>query len=77
MLIPPVIDFDFLPEPVRQYIRFLETTVQQLQTQVRDLEARLNKNSSNSSKDLLNNKLNHYAAPKRQKSTIIKWVVSL
>lgn len=57
MLIPPVIDFDSLPEPVRQYIRFLEATVQQLQTQVQqlqtqvsDLEARLNKNSSNSSK---------------------------
>ena len=50
MLIQSVADFDSLPESVRQYIRFLEATVQQLQIQVRDLEARLNKNSSNSSK---------------------------
>ena len=42
--------FDSLPESIRSYIRYLETTVQQLQTQVHDLEARLSKNSSNSSK---------------------------
>jgi len=49
--------FDSLPESIRSYIRYLETTIQQqqvqihqLQTRVHDLEARLSKNSSNSSK---------------------------
>lgn len=42
--------FDSLPESIRSYIRYLETTIQQLQIKVHDLEARLSKNSSNSSK---------------------------
>jgi len=42
--------FDSLPESVRSYIRYLEMTIQQLQTRVQDLENRLSKNSSNSSK---------------------------
>ena len=46
-----------LPEPVRAYIQFLEARlekqaaiIEQLMTQVRELEGRLAKNSSNSSK---------------------------
>lgn len=49
--------FNTLPESIRLYIRFLEATVQtqqnqiqQLEVKVKDLEARLAKNSSNSSK---------------------------
>ena len=49
--------FDSLPESIRSYIRYLETTIQQqqiriqqLETRVHELEARLSKNSSNSSK---------------------------
>jgi transposase len=56
--------FDSLPESIRTYIRYLETTIQQqqihiqqqqiriqqLETRVHELEARLSKNSSNSSK---------------------------
>ncbi len=49
--------FDSLPESVRFYIRYLETTmqqqqarIQQLEARVHELEARLSKNSSNSSK---------------------------
>ncbi len=49
--------FDSLPESIRSYIRYLETTIQQqqiqiqqLQAQVHDLEKRLSTNSSNSSK---------------------------
>ena len=49
--------FDALPESIRSYIRFLEATTQKqqaqiekLQVQVHDLEVRLSKNSSNSSK---------------------------
>lgn len=42
--------FDSLPESVRLYIRFLESRVQQLEIKVHELEARLSKNSSNSSK---------------------------
>ena len=42
--------FDSLPGSIRSYIRHLETTIQLLQIQVHDLEARLSKNSSNSSK---------------------------
>lgn len=42
--------FDFLPESVRQYIRFLESQIQLLNIKVHDLEARLAKNSSNSGK---------------------------
>jgi transposase len=48
---------DSLPESVRSYIRYLETTIQQqqvriqqLEARVHELEARLSKNSSNSSK---------------------------
>ena len=44
--------FDSLPESIRSYIRYLETTIQQqqiqiqqLQVRVHDLEARLAKNS--------------------------------
>lgn len=42
--------FDSLPESVRFYIRFLESRIQQLEIKVHELEARLSKNSSNSSK---------------------------
>ena len=42
--------FDSLPESIRSYIRYLETIIQQLQARVHDLENRLSKNSSNSSK---------------------------
>jgi transposase len=39
-----------LPESVQSYIHFLETSLQQLQIRVQELEARLAKNSSNSGK---------------------------
>jgi transposase len=49
--------FDSLPQSIRVYIRYLETTIQQqqlriqqLDARVHELEARLSKNSSNSSK---------------------------
>ena len=49
--------FDSLPESIRLYIRYLETTIQQqqiriqqLESRVHELEARLSKNSSNSNK---------------------------
>lgn len=57
MLQPPIPDVSSLPEPIQIYIRWLEATVLQLQDQNRqlqakvlELESRLNKNSSNSSK---------------------------
>lgn len=42
--------FDSLPESVRYYIRFLEFRIKSLEAKVHDLETRLSKNSSNSSK---------------------------
>ncbi|MFA6916609.1 MAG: transposase [Parachlamydiales bacterium] len=49
--------FDSLPESIRSYIRYLESTIQhqqvsiqQLEARVHELEARLSKDSSNSSK---------------------------
>jgi transposase len=42
--------FDSLPEPIRVYIRYLESRIQQLETRVHELEGRLSKDSSNSSK---------------------------
>lgn len=42
--------FDASPESIRLYIRYLESTIQQLQTRMHELEDRLSKNSSNSSK---------------------------
>ena len=42
--------FETLPEPIRIYIRYLESRVQHLETQVHELKARLSKDSSNSSK---------------------------
>jgi transposase len=42
--------FDALPESIRSYVRYLESTIQQLQIRVHELEDRLSKNSSNSSK---------------------------
>ena len=42
--------FEALPESARSYIRYLEATIQQLATRVQELEDRLAKNSSNSSK---------------------------
>ncbi len=42
--------FDALPEPTRILIRYLEARIQQLETEVHDLRARLSKDSSNSSK---------------------------
>ena len=47
--LPPDV-FVSLPESVQSYIRFLETSLQQLQIRVQELEARLAKNSSNSGK---------------------------
>jgi hypothetical protein len=41
--------FEDLPESVRAYIRYLESTIQQLRTRIHELEDRLSKNSSNSS----------------------------
>lgn len=43
-------EFEALPESIRNYIRYLESTIQQLQARVHELEGRLSKNSSNSSK---------------------------
>jgi len=42
--------FEALPESIRSYIRYLESTIQQLQVRVHELEAKLSKDSSNSSK---------------------------
>jgi transposase len=42
--------FEDLPESVRAYIRYLESTIQQLHARIHELEDRLSKNSSNSSK---------------------------
>jgi transposase len=42
--------FDALPEPIRIYIRYLEARIVQLETRVHELEDRLAKDSSNSSK---------------------------
>lgn len=42
--------FETLPEPIRAYIRYLESRIQQLETRVHELEAKLSKDSSNSSK---------------------------
>jgi len=42
--------FETLPEPIRVYIRYLESRIQQLETRVHELEAKLSKDSSNSSK---------------------------
>jgi transposase len=42
--------FDALPESIRLYIRYLESTIQQLHARVHELEDRLSKNSSTSSK---------------------------
>ena len=49
--------FDALPESTRLYIRYLESTVEQLQARVQELEDRLAKNSSNSSKPPTSNGL--------------------
>jgi transposase len=42
--------FDALPESIRAYIRYLEDTIGQLQTRIHELEDRLSKDSSNSSR---------------------------
>jgi transposase len=42
--------FEALPESIRSYIRYLESSVQQLHVRIQELEDRLSKNSSNSSK---------------------------
>jgi transposase len=42
--------FEALPESIRSYIRYLESSVQQLHVRIKELEDRLSKNSSNSSK---------------------------
>jgi transposase len=42
--------FEALPESIRLYIRYLEGRIQQLETEVHELKARLSKDSSNSSK---------------------------
>lgn len=42
--------FDALPESIRTYIRYLEARIVQLETRVHELEDRLVKDSSNSSK---------------------------
>lgn len=65
--------FDALPESIRSYIRFLEATIrtqqmriQQLEARVHDLETRLSKNSSNSSKPPSSDGLNK-KKPKSQR----------
>ena len=42
--------FETLPESVRIYIRYLESRIQQLETQVHNLGVKLSKDSSNSGK---------------------------
>jgi transposase len=60
--------FDALPESIRNYIRFLEATIEQLQGRVRDLESRLAKNSSNSSKPPSGDGLKRRTKSQREKS---------
>jgi transposase len=67
--------FDSLPESIRSYIRYLESTIQQqhvriqqLETRVHELEARLLKNSSNSSKPPGSDGLNKKTKSLRGKS---------
>jgi transposase len=60
--------FDALPEPIRNYIRFLEATIEQLQGRVRDLESRLAKNSSNSGKPPSSDGLKRQTKSQREKS---------
>lgn len=60
--------FEALPQSIRSYIRHLETVIQQLQTQVHDLEARLAKNSSNSSKPPGSDGLRRQPKSQRDKS---------
>jgi transposase len=74
--------FDSLPESIRSYIRYLETTIQkqqvhieqqqvriqQLEARVNELEARLSKNSSNSSKPPGSDGLNKKTKSLRGKS---------
>lgn len=60
--------FDALPESIRSYIRFLETTIQKLEARVHDLETRLAKNSSNSSKPPSGDGLKKKPKSQREKS---------
>jgi transposase len=67
--------FDALPQSVRAYIRYLEAVIQQqqnhiiqLQTRVCDLEARLAKDSSNSSKPPSSDGLKRKPKSQRNKS---------
>lgn len=67
--------FDTLPESIRCYIRYLETIIQkqqvqieQLQARVHELETRLAKNSSNSSKPPSSDGLKRKPKSQREKS---------
>lgn len=60
--------FDALPEPVRTYIRYLESRLQQLEAEVHELKARLSKDSSNSSKPPSSDGLNRKTKSQRTKS---------
>lgn len=76
--------FDALPESIRSYIRFLEEIVrkqqiriQQLEARIHDLETRLSKNSSNSSKPPSSNGLKKKPKSQRGKSgkkRLWKWM---
>ena len=46
--------FDSLPESIRSYIRYLETTIQQQQVHIQQLEARVNELETRLSKDSSN-----------------------
>ena len=64
--------FDALPESIRSYIRFLRisetATIQKLEARVHDLETRLAKNSSNSSKPPSSDGLKKKPKSQREKS---------
>lgn len=60
--------FEALPESIRTYIRYLEARIQQLETEVHDLKARLSKDSSNSSKPPSSDGLKRKPKSSRQRS---------
>jgi transposase len=60
--------FDSLPPSIQGYIRHLEATIQVLQVRIRDLESRISKNSSNSSKPPSSDGLNRKTKSQRHKS---------
>jgi transposase len=60
--------FDSLPPSIQGYIRYLEITIQRLQTRIQDLESRISKNSSNSSKPPSSDGLKRKTKSQRPKS---------